>query len=145
MGGRATADELPPGFTVGLVAMAAAHNVDYPGEGGLALSFLFHGDALSDDVLVASIEAVIAGEHGYAADHDYAEEYGAAQWDTGWRHGAPALQLDFADEAFDDDFSCVPTDPMYALLSGGRAARAPPTAVFKDPDRAAYLFGCTTT
>ena len=141
----ARAGDLPAGYGRQLVHAARTENerAGGMGDGGLALSFLFHGRDLPGAIVIEAIDEAIRQEHAFAARLGGGPDIGAVVWQGTGTNAARGLWLDFDEPYRGDDLDAVDAqDPMYALLGqlarerNGDAGRE----VFADADRARYLF-----
>lgn len=131
---------LRPGYARDLVEAAARTQEQsrHDGEDAVALSYLLHGDQLPATFLVEAAEAMIEAEARFAAAEGLDPSSGWTLWMLEGFRIPNALALDFTDSR--GMTAAAAADPMYALLAqlanDGRAGQI----VFRDPERAVYLF-----
>jgi hypothetical protein len=140
----AAAGDLPTGFGRQLVraAQVQGERAGGMGDGGLALSFLFHGGDLPGALVVEALDEAILAERELAERLGGGPDIGAALWLAAGPNAARGLWADFDEPYRGDDLDAVDAqDPVYALL--GQLARdanaGAGRAVFTDPARARYL------
>jgi hypothetical protein len=139
----AASDALPPDFGRDLVRAAAAAHERWgrTGDAGLALSFLFHGGDVPEDVLVDVVDEVIAQELAFAEREGLDPSTGWSFWLGNGAAAALGLWSDFDEPLRGGDLDPMEArDPMYALLGQLSRNGAAGRAVFTDPPRAQYLF-----
>lgn len=139
----ATSGSLPDDFGRGLVRAAVAQHEQRgrTGDAGLALSFLFHGGDLPEELIVDAVDEAIALEIAFAERSGLDVANGWSLWLGNGASGALGLWLDFDEPYRGDDLDPLEAqDPMYALL--GQLARdgSAGRTVLTDLDRARYLF-----
>jgi hypothetical protein len=110
------------------------------GEHALTLAYLLSGDQLPTTFLVEAAQALIDVERQYATDHDLDVSGGWTLWTIDGFRPPSALATEFADPDIGGATAVAAGDPIYALLTqlagDGRAGRV----VFRNRERAAYLF-----